>query len=142
MAYTVYTTYQRDLDVGYLATYLATKKENIFKVVDIILKEYDKVRRGILPARKISLVKNRMVGQLAISLEESYQKAKFYGSQVLWRRKVYTPEEIFDKILKIDPRNVEHLSEQIFENNKLVLSILGNISNKEIEKLKKMLYVF
>ncbi|MEA2065168.1 MAG: pitrilysin family protein [Patescibacteria group bacterium] len=139
LAYYVRTAYQGYTDCGYLATQAGVDKNNIEQVIKIILREYKKIAENGVKKDELQKAKDYIKGASAISLETSDQIASFLTNQEILLNKISSPKEHFAKIDKITASDIQETARDIFTNQKLNLTIIGEYKDKKkFERILKL----
>ena len=74
---------------------------------------------------------------MALSLESSDAKAEFYGIQEILLNRVFTQEELYDKIEKVKAVDILRVAKKMFMPSNLNLVVLGPFKDKR--KFQKLL---
>ena len=125
LAYYVSTHFETNPDTGYLATYTGIDHKRINETVDLILKEYKNIREKGVYLQEVNQAKEYFKGRLRLSLEESENIASFYTIQELLEEKILTPEEKIKAIEKVTPPEIQEVAKEIFQKEKLNLTIIS-----------------
>jgi len=131
LAYYISTSSESNPDTGFLATFAGVKNENAQKAVQVIAKEYKKLRTVRVAARELKNAKDRLKGRMALSLESSDAKAEFYGIQEILEHRFFTPEQLYDRIERVNVADIQKVAKAMFEPKNLNLVILGPFKNKQ-----------
>lgn len=131
LAYDVSTMSESDPDTGYLVTRAGIKKDYAEKAIQVILREYKKLKATKVSQAELSKIKEYERGKMALRLESSDSKANFYGLQELLRGEILTPEQIYAKIEKVTPADIQNVARDLFRPEKLNLVVLGPYRDKE-----------
>lgn len=139
LCYYVYTNVENYTDTGYLATQTGVPVNKIDEAIGIILKEYKKLKNGLVDKKELNRVKDMIKGRANIGLEASDNVANWYANRVILRNKISTPEEYLKKIQEVSARDIQRVAKEIFVNKGLNLSIVGPYKNsKNFDKLLKL----
>jgi predicted Zn-dependent peptidase len=130
LAYYVSTQIEANPDTGYLVTFTGIDHQKISEVVELILKEYKKIKEKIIDSREVARSKEYLKGRLRLSLEESEDTASFYALQELLEERILTPEEKIKEIEKVTPVQIQEVAKEIFKEDRLNIAV---ISPKEQE---------
>ena len=82
-------------------------------------------------------MKECLIGNMKLSLESSDDIANFYGGQELLKKKIFNAEEKSRDIRKVSSQDIRNLANEIFQNDKLNLALIGPF--KEKNKFLKIL---
>jgi predicted Zn-dependent peptidase len=139
LAYDVSTSADNNTDTGYLVTTAGIKKDYAEKAIQVILREYKKLKTTQISKAELAKVKENEKGKMALRLESSDSKANFYGMQELLRGEILTPEQIYDKIEQVKPADIQRVAKDLFRSEKLNLVVLGPYRDKaQFAKLLKL----
>jgi predicted Zn-dependent peptidase len=139
LCYYIKTGYSSDPDAGFLATQAGIDNKNLEKAVSAILKEYKKVSKERISLSELKKAKENIKGKMALQLESSDSLASFYSSQELLENRILSLKEVFKRIDKVTPKDIQEASKDIFKNEKLNLALIGPFKDKEkINKILKL----
>lgn len=125
LAYDISTTSEGDPDTGYVLTDGGIKNGSAEKAIQVILKEYKKLKSVEISKAELAKAKEYEKGKMALQLESSNAKASFYGMQELIQGEMLTPEQLYDKIDQVTPAQIKAVAKDIFRPEKLNLVTLG-----------------
>ncbi len=131
LAYDIATTSESNPDTGYVVTTAGIKNDSVEKAISVILKEYEKLKSRGISKTELRKAKEYEKGKMALELESSNAKASFYGMQEILRGKMLTPEELYDKLDKVTPKDIQAVARNIFRPEKLNLAMLGPYKDRE-----------
>jgi len=94
-----------------------------------ILKEVRKIRREPVSARELREAKTYIRGQMAISMEDSYQRAQWYGMQRLFKSRVQSPAGFLKKIDAVTASDIQSLAKEIFDLQRMSIAAIGPYKN-------------
>jgi predicted Zn-dependent peptidase len=139
LAYDISTSADTNADTGYLVTTAGIKKGYAPKAIQVILREYKKLKTTQISKTELAKVKENEKGKMALRLESSDSKANFYGMQELLRGEILTQEQIYDKIEQVTVADIQRVAKDLFLPEKLNLVVLGPYRDKtEFVKLLKL----
>ncbi len=139
LAYYVHTSVDATTDTGYLVTQAGIKNESLRKAVELVLKEYKDLKNVKITPRELKKAKDYLRGTTSLSLDSSDAQASFYATQEVMERHMMSPEEKLKLIDKVTVSDIKKVAEEIFTDNKLNLSVIGPIEEKEKAELEKLL---
>lgn len=125
LAYYVSTHIELNPDTGYLVTFTGVDHRNIEKTIDLILREYKKIKEKGPAQKEVERAKSYLKGRLMLSLEESQVVASFFAGQELLEEKILTPEEKIKEIEKVTSSQIKDTAEAIFQNQKLNFALIS-----------------
>jgi predicted Zn-dependent peptidase len=139
LAYGVHGSMDRYADAGYFGVYAGTGIEKSYDAVKVILDQCYGLatKKYKVTPRELTKVKGYLKGHLALQLEDSSNVNDFFSEQVLFDKKVYTPEEMFKKVDKVTIDEVYDEAKKLFLPEKLNLAVIGPF--KDGQKFVKLL---
>lgn len=97
----------------------------------VIWSEIQKVVRAGVTARELAMAKDHVRGATTLSLEDSSDRAEFYGRQELFLGSVKSPEEklkAFDRVTRAD---VHRVARAIFVKSRMSVSAIGPFESEK-----------
>lgn len=131
LAYYVRTNAEFYSDSGYVTTQAGVPVDKIEKSIGIILAEYQKMKMKPVGAVELKRAKDMMRGRLIIQMESSDNVANWYARQETLGEKVMTPQEYLKRIDRVNAKEIQAVSREIFSNNKLNMAIIGPYEKSE-----------
>lgn len=126
-----------DIDVftdhGYLAIYTGVDNKRVSEILKAILDEVSLLKNNLVSKEELQKAKNYLIGNLFASIESSSARSQFYALEEILGRKIETPKEYADKIQKVSIEDIKRVANDIFQTNKINLSLIGPF-NKEHKK--------
>jgi len=139
MAYYIRTIPEDYTDSGYLVTHAGINNKRVEKAIEIILKEYKKLKEKKVPKDELQKAKDNIKGHLYLGLETSDAWAVYLGAQEILREKISTPEEECEKIDRVNQDDILKVAREIFQPKKLNLALIGPFKDKgEFKKMLKL----
>ena len=137
LTYDILTFSELYTDSGYVVTKAGVPNKNVSEVIELILKEYKRIKQKKISQKELKKAKEYLKGNLTLDLESSDEQASFYASQELLTGEILTPEEISAKIDEVTVNDIQKVAQDIFKPEKLNLAIIGPF--KDGSKFEKML---
>lgn len=131
LAYYVHTDPVFYTDSGYLATYVGADIKRVEAAIGAVLRQYKEAAKFGVGADELKKAKDYVKGKFLLTLESSDKIAGFIAEQEVIRREVFTTEEIFDKIDKVESGDILMVARDIFRPEKLNLALIGPFRNKK-----------
>ena len=141
LGYYVHTSVDATTDTGYLVTQSGIKNDSLQKAVSLVLDEYRDLKNKKITAKELKKAKDFLRGSMALSLDATDAQTSFYANQEVMGEKLLTPEEKLKMIDKVSVADIKKVAEDIFQNSKLNLAVIGPFEQKDKEKLQKLLKV-
>jgi predicted Zn-dependent peptidase len=139
LAYFIQSSLSSYRDRGLLAVSLGTSPSNLPLVIELILKELDNLRDK--PVKKMELfeAKEQLKGNLMLSLESTDARMSRLAGMEIYHRKLFTLDEVIQKIEEIRSENLQKLAARIFKRKNLTLAAIG--SSLDRNKIKSWLNI-
>jgi len=119
LCYNIESNYSPFSDTGVFGIYFGTEQENIERTISLVNKELDKFRNEKLGTLQLHRAKLQLMGQLAISYEQSLNEMLSMGKSFLEFNKIDSIEEINTKIESITTEQIQDVANDIFRPDKL-----------------------
>lgn len=132
LAYTISSMTELASDSGFLAIYSGVGNDKVQKAVIEIMDEIKKVKTRGVTDRELKKAKDNFKGRTLIGLETSDEWASFVGGQEVIKREIVSPEEILKKINKLTKKDILNVARNVFQNEKMNLSLIGPFKDVEI----------
>lgn len=139
LAYYIMSSSETYTDSGYLVTTAGIRNDKVEEAINLILKEYKRIKTEKISKSELQKAKDYLKGNLALSLETSDAKASFYSGQELLSGRILTPEEEFKKVDKVTENDILKVAKDIFKSEKLNLVLIGPFQDKQ--KFQKLLKI-
>lgn len=124
-------------DHGFFQVSAGVDNKRIDEVIKAVLDECNKLKNIKVNEEELNKVKECLIGNMKLSLESSDDIANFHGGQELLKHEIISAEKKAEEIRKVTADQVQALSKEIFQNNKLNLALIGPF--KEKDKFLKIL---
>ena len=144
LAYYIYTNRESYSDSGYLSAQAGVPVDKVKESIQIILAEFAKIKKTLVPAAELKRVKDYLRGKMAIQLEASDEMANYFAriaclslttnrlkGRGLSPEDIETPEQMLRRIDRVTAADVRRVAREIFVDEKLNLAIIGPFGNKE-----------
>lgn len=117
--YDIESSYTSYTDTGVFNIYFGTEKEKFDKSVNLIYKEFTKLKEKKLGILQLSRAKQQLIGQIAIGMDNKESVAYSLGRSYLLFNKVDSLKEITRKVEAISASEVMEISNEILDESKL-----------------------
>jgi predicted Zn-dependent peptidase len=135
-AYSVYSFSSSYKDVGYLGVYAGTSLEWTEEVVELILKELQKLAAGKIKDDELSRTQGQLVGSMMLGLESTDSWMSHIARNEIYFGKSVSTEEICQKIRGVSRDEVIELADTLFAKGAMTLTLLGGFDdNFQIKNL-------
>ena len=124
-------------DSGFFMVKAGVNNQKTVEALEVIMAELRKVKKEGITSQELQRAKDQMEGSMALGLEHSDAIAETYAESLLFHNKILTPEEELDKMKKVTLDEILAIASEIFDDNKLNLSLIGPFDKED--EFKKML---
>ncbi len=137
LCYSVSCSTDRYTDCGTFSTRAGVALDRVEEAVEAICSEYDRVLVDTPTDEEIEMAKNFLKGKIVMRMEDSEEVASFLGSQELLQNDAQTIDEYFAKVDAVTKEEVLEVAQEIFNNKKRSMTIIGPFEEKQevFEKL-------
>lgn len=125
LAYYMFADQESYTDTGALIAGAGASHENAQKVVDLILKEFDDIKKHSVKKTELQKAKDAIRGNMAISMDNVIENAEIYGIWYLLTGKQFNIEELFAKYNKVTIDDCKRVANKYFYKNKLNIALVG-----------------
>ena len=120
--YSVEANFSAFHDTGLFSIFFATEKKQLYRSVDLILKELTQVAEVPLSSYQLHKAKEQYIGQMAMAEENNMSLMLMLGKSLLNHERIETFDEVVSKIRNISASDIQQAAEQVFD--KTMLSFL------------------
>jgi predicted Zn-dependent peptidase len=136
LVYDVHTELDMNPDTGSLAATANLDSARLDEGIKVILNEFKKIRDGKVSEAELRKAKDNYIGKSSIALESSHVKGVFYAEQEMLEGRILEPEEIYEKIEKVNVGEIQEAANDVFKAQNLNLAVIGPYDDKSrFEKL-------
>jgi len=132
LVYEVSSFTRKYKDIGLFGIHLATAPQKVTKAIDLVLKELENIKSDIKDS-EIKRAKDYLWGNFLIGLDSISERMLYMGDSVVYENRIPTLDEIKKKIDGITLEDVKKFSKDIFDLDKVVFTLLGNIDETELK---------
>ena len=134
LAYTVYSFNAAYKAIGTFGIYAGSSPENTEEVIEVILKEISKVKKGDITQEELSRAKDHIKGSTVLGMESSGSRMRWSATSEFYHGRIWTLNEVFEKIDRVTLDDLVRLSNQMITNDYLTLTLIGNLEHPKIQK--------
>ena len=111
-------------DTSAFGVYFSTNQNQYARVIDIIFKEFKKLKDIPISERELKKVKEYLKGGIVLSLESTTNRMMRIANSILYYDKIVSVEEYLSKIDKITSEDVQRTANELLKESKLIKVIL------------------
>ncbi len=135
LVYSIYSMLSLYHDAGSLMVYAGTAPENASEVVELILKEFVKLKIQLVSSQELKRAKENLKGLVMLSLESSSSRMTHLAQQLIYYGRYYQPEEILEAVEQVTAREVRNLANKTFDSSTLMLTALGSRNGRDLQSV-------
>ncbi|WP_066635312.1 M16 family metallopeptidase [Desulfolucanica intricata] len=142
LVYSVYSFHSSYHDTGLFCISAGLSKFNVEQVLELIIKELLDIQKNGVKDVELQRTKDQLKGNLLLSLEGINVRMSRLGKSQLYLGKVYSPEEIVERVNMVTNEKIQMLAADIFDPKKFNLASIGPWQeNNSLEKIiEKYIY--
>ena len=114
-------------DSGSLAVYVGTMPARVAEVLDIVRNEMDEIGASGITERELEVAKGHLVGEMALSLEDSAARMSRIGRHQLVHGAVATVEEVVAHIEAVTLDDARRVAAGVLGDEDRVLAGVGPV---------------
>jgi len=129
LAYCIYSCPVGFEGVGALSVYAGTMPSRVDEVLDVVGHEVDAMAAGGISARELEVAKGHMVGELALSLEDSGARMYRIGRSQIVHGRVPEMEEVVSRIEAVTLDDTTRVAGEVLGNER-ILAVVGPVDEE------------
>ncbi len=134
LAYSIYSDLGLYSDTGCLVIGAGTALESVPLVLEYTLREFRDLKEHPAPEEEIRRAKNHLKGSLMLSLESPGSRMANLARQEMYHGRIRFLDEICEQVEAVTAEQVHALSNEWFNQERIALSVLGNLGDMRIER--------
>jgi predicted Zn-dependent peptidase len=115
-------------DTSAFGVYFSTNQNQYAKVIEIIYKEFKKLKDIPVSEKELKKVKEYLKGGVLLSLESTTNRMMRIANSILYFDKVFSVEDYISKIEKVTVEDVQKTANELLNDSKLIKVILKSDS--------------
>lgn len=130
LVYSIYSYPSSYKDVGMFTIYAGMNPEHVKTVTELLLTELKTIVKNKFTEEEVNKAKEQLKGAYILGLESTSSRMTSIGKSELLLRKIYSPDEIVNKIEKVSMNDVAEIIENVFNNQPPALSVVGTTKTR------------
>jgi predicted Zn-dependent peptidase len=131
LAYDVQTTLEKFIDTGALIINVGTDKKKALKCMELIMRELDRLRAEAIGRDELHTAKQYCLGQLAMSVEKTFDHMLWMGENLVTTDQVRTVPELIRGFGEVTSEDIHGLAREMFADKNLCLSVIGPVAREK-----------
>lgn len=121
---------------GYIIFNVSVAHENVYKVISIILTEFDRLAKGDLSDEEIEIAKGHLIGSIYANVERGLDYVEWYGMQELLNpQNVLSVQEQIRVYQSIDNKEIKTIASKYTDKSKILVGVVGQADESHIMNL-------
>ncbi len=117
--YSIDANYSAFHDVGLMSIFFGTEKKQLYRSVELVIKELRKFLLKPLGSGQLHKAKEQFIGQMAMAEENNISLMLLLGKSLLVHNKIESFDEVVDKIRNITSKELFDIANENFDESKL-----------------------
>ncbi len=130
LAYSVYSYLPAYIDTGLFVVYAGTSEASYSEVIDLILKEFKRLKTDPFKNGELETAKEHLKGNLLLSLESSDGLMTRLAKNEIYFDAYFPVEQILAGIDGVKEEEVRSLASELFDERYFCLTMLGPMSGE------------
>jgi predicted Zn-dependent peptidase len=139
LCYDISTSVAKYKDSGSFIIRLGLDKNKIDTAIAGILKELRKIKKELVPLQELTRAKDYFLGQTAMGLEHPVGRMFSFVQSYLTLGKIHIFNEIEKEVIRLAPKNIRDLSNEIFNFGNMCVSCVGNLEKDQEQRIREIL---
>jgi predicted Zn-dependent peptidase len=132
LAYYVRSSPSAYQDTGVFNIGAGVQVGKIEEAISVILEELKKISSIPVDEKELTKAKEYLKGKTTLALEDNQNRLDWFLERAAFFPKIYTPEEIFNKIDAVTAEEVQSVAKQIFQKKNTTLAVIGPYKSDKI----------
>jgi len=136
LAYSVYSYLPTYIDTGLMVVYAATNGNSFREAVELVLKEFGRLKEEPLKHGELETAKEQLKGNLLLSLESSDNMMTRLAKNEIYFKTYLPVGMILKGIDEVEEETVQRLACDIFDERFFCLTVLGPMNGNDLDKIR------
>lgn len=129
LAYSVFSYHSAYSDTGLFTFYAGTRPNNCENVIDLIIKETQKICTEGITEKELYKTKEQFKGNLYLGLENVSSRMTRLGKSELCLGKIISPEEVVENLEKVTSKEVKEIANTLFTPENFAITTIGPVES-------------
>ncbi len=134
LAYSVYSYLPAFIDTGLFVVYAGTSEDSYREVIDLILKEFNRLKTDPFRNGELETAKEHLRGNLLLSLESSDSQMTRLAKNEIYFDTYIPVNQILAGIDSVKEEEIRHLATELFNERYFCLTMLGPMDGNGLLK--------
>ncbi|MBI1819245.1 MAG: insulinase family protein [Nitrospirae bacterium] len=132
LVYSIYSYLSFFQDTGLFTVYAGTGVKTSRKVIQIILKEFKKLRNEGITARELRKAKEHLKGSMMLGMESTSSRMGQIAKDEISFGRFFSMDEMIHDIESVSREMVHRVAQQVFDPQYYSLTTVGPLTKKEL----------
>ena len=134
LCYYISTSKELYHDVGNIVTQagITNNVDKVKEAIEVILKEHKKITKGQFKKEDLAKAKELIKGRLLLSLEDSFNTASFFGTQIIRGEREESIEKYIRDIEATTGDQIIAVAQELFVPSRLNFAMIGPFHEKKV----------
>jgi predicted Zn-dependent peptidase len=137
LCYYISTSNDNYLDTGLLSTRAGVDQSRLHEAISAIRHEYEVCAKDGVTKDELRRAKDFLKGKITLSMEDSEERAHFFGKQQLLYPAVRDLPQYFEEVEKVTVDQVNNLAKKLLQKDRFRLVVIGK--EKDEKKLEDLI---
>ncbi|MBQ3038336.1 MAG: insulinase family protein [Clostridia bacterium] len=129
LVYSVFAYHAAYMGTGMFNISAAMAPQNVKKVCELISNEINIIKRDKLSDEELRIAKEQLKGNYILSYESTGSRMQAAGRNLLLEKDIISPDEVLDKINKVNSNSVAEIIDRVLDVNTLNIAAVGQIDS-------------
>jgi predicted Zn-dependent peptidase len=134
LAYSVFSDVQAYRDTGALVVYAGTAQETAEKTLQLILKEFERLKREPVTAEELQRARDNFKASLMFSMESTGARMSNLARQEIYLGRFLGFDELLAKIDAVTPERIQAAAREFFQPEKVAVSAVGRLDGFKVSR--------
>lgn len=140
LAYTIETFPSSFKDTGILNLFLSLHPSQVVKSIQAINDEINHIKKNLISKDELKKAKEQLKGNYVLGMENTFNRMYEIGKSLLIFDRVFSQEEIINKIDSITMEGIGEVNNIIFNRKKFNIALVGKADTINEDKIKQILF--
>jgi predicted Zn-dependent peptidase len=134
LAYSIYSELSPFRDAGCLSVYAGMSLDKTERVLDLTLVELRRLKQKKVSDAELKRARDQMKSNIVLGLESSGSRMSNLARQQMYFGRFFSVDDVVAEIDRVTPAEIQRLANQIFQPERIALTLLGNLGPMKIDR--------
>lgn len=134
LAYSVFSDAQAYRDTGALVVYAGTAQETAEKTLQLVLKEFERLKREPVAAEELQRARDNFKASLMFSMESTGARMSHLARQEIYFGRFFSFDELLAAIDAVTPERIQAAAQEFFQPEKVAVSAVGRLDGFKLSR--------